>query len=74
MAEILDLNAVGITYQLDKNTRSGSRQFGEPDRSLAQINVLLSVTAAEIAAGVKLYVKTIPVTAASASVIGITIT
>ncbi|MCA8831950.1 hypothetical protein [Hymenobacter pini] len=73
-SETLDQNAASLSYQLDKNTRVGNRQYGSPDQTLAQVNALLaSLSAGELLAGVKLYVKTIPNVAADAATVGLTL-
>ncbi|MCA8830543.1 hypothetical protein [Hymenobacter pini] len=73
-SETLDQNAASLSYQLDKNTRVGNRQYGTPDQTLAQVNALLaSLSAGELLAGVKLYVKTIPNVAADAATVGLTL-
>ena len=73
-AELLDVNATSISYQLDKNTRSGTRVYGTPNQTRTQVNTLLAaLTATEIANGVKLYLSTTPTTAANSSVVGLTI-
>ncbi len=71
--EVLDLNATAITYQLDKNTRTGTRQYGAPNQTLSQANAqLAALTDAELAAGAKLYISTTPSTNAP-SIVGLTL-
>jgi hypothetical protein len=73
-AETPDVNVAAVSYQVDKNTRTGSRTYGMPDQTLTQVNaLLLALTAADLAAGVKLYVNTMPTTPANPSVLGLTI-
>lgn len=73
-AETLDVNVAAVSYQLDKNTRAGSRAYGTPDQTRTQINTqLTALTAADLATGVKLYANTIPTTPANPSVLGLTI-
>lgn len=73
-AEVLDVNAAGITYQLDKNTRSDARIYGASSQTRPQINELLAaLTPEDLTLGVKLYVNTVPNAAAAASIIGLTI-
>jgi hypothetical protein len=73
-AETPDVNVAAVSYQIDKNTRTGSRAYGTPDQTLTQVNTLLkALTAADLAAGVKLYVSTVPTIPANSSVLGLTI-
>jgi hypothetical protein len=73
-AETPDVNVAAVSYQLDKNTRNGSRVYGTSDQTRTQINIqLMALTDAELAAGVKLYANTIATTTANPSVLGLTI-
>ncbi|WP_310394136.1 hypothetical protein [Hymenobacter sp.] len=68
LEEVYETNASAGRYQLDKNTLSGTRIFGPPDQSRTQIlTALQALTPAERAAGVRLYVKTVPVVPSDAS-------